>query len=114
MWAAVQPTSNTTIDLKLDRKAKAHLLQVLPEDRLMQVAKKNSSKEIWESLNTRFVGADRVRNTRLQALKSDFSAMRINDGETLDQYAGRITTIFVQYFNVGGTLEESVMVKKIL
>ena len=79
----------------------------------MQVVNKNTSKEIWESLKTRFVGADRVKNARLQALKSDFSAMRMNDGETLDQYAGRITTISVQYSNVGGTLEESAMVKKI-
>ena len=78
----------------------------------MQVAKKNSSKEIWESLKTRFVWADRVSNARLQALKSDFSAIQMNDGETLDQYAGRITTMSAQYSNVGGMLEESAMVKK--
>ena len=112
IWAAIQRTTNTPVDLKLDRKAKAHILQVLPEDLLMQVAKKNTSKEIWESLKTRFVGADRVKNARLQALKSDFSALRMTDGETLDQYAGRITTISVQYSNVGGTLEESAMVRK--
>ena len=75
IWAAIQPTANTTVDLKLDRKAKAHILRVLPEDLLMQVAKKNTSKEIWESLKTRFVGADRMKNARLQALKSDFSTM---------------------------------------
>ena len=112
IWAAIQPTTNTPIDLKLDRKVKAHILQVLPEDLLMQVAKKNTSKEIWESLKTRFVGADRVKNARLQALKSDFSALRMTDGETLDQYARRITTISMQYSNVGGTLEESTMVRK--
>ena len=112
IWAAIQPTANTTVDLKLDRKAKAHILRVLPEDLLMQVAKKNTLKEIWESLKTRFVGTDRVKNSCLQVLKSDFSAMRMTDGETLDQYAGRITTTSVQYSNVGGTLEESAMVKK--
>ena len=112
IWAAIQPTANTIVDLKLDQKAKVHILQVLPEDLLMQVAKKNTSKEIWESLKTRFVGADCAKNACLQALKSDFSAMRMTDGETLDQYAGRINTISVQYSNVGGTLEESVMVKK--
>ena len=46
VWAAVQPAAEAAIDLKLDRKAKAHLLQIIPEDLLMQVAKKVSSKEI--------------------------------------------------------------------
>ena len=87
MWAAVQLMATTTIDLKLDRKVKAHLLEVLPKELLMQVSKKNSSKEIWESLKTRFVGADCMRNACLQALKIYFSAMRMNGGETLDQYA---------------------------
>ena len=36
----------------------------------------------------------------------------MTDGETLDQYAGRMATISVQYSNVGGTLEESAMVRK--
>ena len=36
----------------------------------------------------------------------------MNDRETLDQYAERITTISAQYSNVGGMLEESAMVKK--
>ena len=84
VWAAVQPAAEAAVDLKLDRKAKAHLLQIIPEDLLMQVAKKVSSKEIWESLRTRFVGADRVRNARLQSLKSDLDALRMVDGESLD------------------------------
>ena len=53
-----------------------------------------------------------MKKARLQALKSDFSAMQMNAEETLDQYARRITTMSVQYSNVGGTLEESVMVQK--
>ena len=113
IWAAVQPAAKAAVDLKQDRKAKAHLLQALPEDLLMQVAKKVSSKEIWESLKTRFVGADRVRNARLQALKSDFDAFRMVDGESLDQYAGRMTSMSVKYSNVGGTLQNEAMVKKL-
>ena len=91
--------------MKFDRKAKSHLLQALPENLLMQVAKKVSLKEMWESLRTRFVRADRVRNARLQALKSDFDAMRMVDGESLDQYFGRFTSMSVKYSDVGGTLE---------
>ena len=46
IWAAVRPAAEVAVDLKQHRKAKAHLLQALPEELLMQVAKKVSSKEI--------------------------------------------------------------------
>ncbi|XP_078429804.1 uncharacterized protein LOC144701878 [Wolffia australiana] len=114
VWTEVQPAPDAAVDIKLDRKAKVHLLQALPEDILMQVAQKRTSKEIWEALSTRFVGADRVKNARLRALKSDFDAMRMIDGESLDDYAGRLSTMSVRYTNVGGTLDDTALVKKLL
>jgi cysteine synthase len=39
-----------------DTKAKAHLLQCLPNDQLMQMATKKTGKEVWDSLKARFVG----------------------------------------------------------
>ncbi|XP_078441496.1 uncharacterized protein LOC144711381 [Wolffia australiana] len=113
VWTAVQPAPDAAVDLKLDRKAKAHLLQALPENILMQVAQKKTSKEIWEALSTRFVGADRIKNARLRALKRDFDAMLMIDGESLDDYAGRLSMMSVRYTNVGGTLDDTALVKKL-
>ena len=45
---------------KKDKPAQAYLLGVLAEDLLLQVSSKKTAAEIWVSLNTRFVGADRV------------------------------------------------------
>ena len=67
-----------------DKKAKAYLLQCLPDDLLMQVASKKIGKEVWDSLKTRFVGADRVKEARLQTLKSEFNGMRMKEEESLD------------------------------
>ena len=64
-------------------------------------------------MRTRFVGADRVRNAHLEALKSDLDALRIVDGESLDQYAGRMKSMSVKHSYVGGTLENEAMVKKL-
>jgi hypothetical protein len=60
VWEAVEPAIGTTVDTKKCRKVRAHLLQVLPEDLLMQVANKKTEKEVWECLKTRFVGTDHV------------------------------------------------------
>lgn len=84
VWEAVEPAIDTAIDTKKDRKARAHLLQVLPEDLLIQVVRKKMAKEIWECLKTRFVDADRVKSVRLQMLKSDFDTLRMEEDESLD------------------------------
>ncbi|XP_062200548.1 uncharacterized protein LOC133903256 [Phragmites australis] len=53
------------------------------------------AKEVWDCLKTRFVGADRLKNSQLQTLKSEFDAMRMQEGETLDQYVGKLNGMSV-------------------
>ena len=71
-------------------------------------------KEVWDSLKARFVGAERVRDARLQTLKAEFDALRMKEEESIDEFAGRLTVMSVRYINLGGSLEDSAMVKKLL
>ena len=96
-----------------DRKIKAHLLQCIPDDFLMQVAKKKTGKEVWDSLKARFVGADRVKDARLQTLKTEFDAIRMKNGESLDEIVGKLTAMSVRYSSLGGCLEDRELVKKL-
>jgi len=79
----------------------------------MQVAKKKSGKEVWDSLKARFVGADRVRDAWLQTLKAEFDALKMKEEETIDQFAAKLTVVSVRYSNLGGTLEDAALVKKL-
>jgi hypothetical protein len=114
VWEVIEPSEEATVEDQAsaaaksakDKKAKAHLLQCLPDDLLMQVAKKKTGKEVWECLKERFVGADRVRDARLQTLKSEFDALRMKDDEGIDSYAGKISAMSVRYGNLGGTLDD--------
>jgi Zn-finger protein len=63
-----------------DKKVQAHLLQCLLDDLLMQVSKKKMGKEVWDCLKSRFVGADRVKEARLQTLKSEFDTLKMKPG----------------------------------
>ena len=83
--SATEPTAAEAAKLTAkDKKVEAHLLQCIPDDILMQVAKKKTGKEVWDSLKARFVGADRVRDARLQTLKSEFDAVEMKEDESLD------------------------------
>lgn len=96
-----------------DMKVRAHLLQCLPDNSLMQVVKKKMGKEVWDCLKERFIGADRVKEARLQMLKSEFDSLRMKDDEQVDQYTSKISATSVKYRNLGRTLYDSAMVKKL-
>jgi hypothetical protein len=97
------PTEAEAAKIKAkDKKIKANLLQCIPDDILMQVAKKKTGKEVWDSLKARFVGADRVKDARMQTLKSDFDTVQMKDTEQLDHVVAKLTTLSVKYNSLGG------------
>ena len=69
VWEAVSPAEGATVDEKKNKIARAQLLGALSEDILLQVSGKKTAKEVWDSLKTRFVGADRVKAARLSTLR---------------------------------------------
>jgi len=95
-----------------DRRVKAHLLQCLSDDLLLQVAMKRTGKEVWDSLKAQFVGEERVKEARLQTLKSEFDALRMKEEDMIDLYAGKLTGMSVRYANLGGSLDDTTLVKK--
>ena len=116
LWEAVVPPEDAApaIIAKKDKPARAYLLGALAEDILLQVAAKKTAAEVWTSLKTRFVGADRVREARLSTLRDDFDRLIMADGEALDVYAGKISGMAARYANLGATLGDANMVKKLL
>jgi hypothetical protein len=100
---AAAPTATESVKIAAkDKKIKAHLLQCIPDDILMQVAKKKTGKEVWESLKARFVRADHVKDARMQTLKSEFDAVQMKEHEPLDQVVGKLTTLSVKYNSLRG------------
>ncbi|XP_073360639.1 uncharacterized protein [Aegilops tauschii subsp. strangulata] len=101
-------------DRQEGQATRAYLICVLAEDLLLQVASKKTAAEIWACLKMRFAGADRVRAARLASLRSDFELLRMDGGETLDGFAGKLSSMAARYAGLGSTLEDPAMVKKLL
>jgi hypothetical protein len=114
LWEAVAPANSTDVDERKNKMARAQLLQALPEDILMQVSTKPTVKEVWDSLKTRFVDADRVKAARLATLKGEFDKLIMEDTKPLDDYAGKISGMAARYAGLGATLDDASMVKKLL
>ena len=58
------------------------------------------------------MGEERVKEARLQTLKSEFDGLRMKDDESIDSYAGKLTSMSVRYANLGGSLDDAALVKK--
>jgi hypothetical protein len=115
IWEAVVPADSTAaVDPKKNKMARAYLLGALVEDILLQVSSKKMPTEVWASHKARFVGADRVRAARLSTLRGDFDRLTMADGEALDVYAGKISGMAAKYANLGATLSDAEMMKKLL
>ncbi|KAK9074991.1 hypothetical protein SSX86_003310 [Deinandra increscens subsp. villosa] len=113
VWEAIQPEVGAAVDEKKSKMARAFIFQAIPEEILLQVAKKKTAKEVWDSLKTRYIGAERVQKARQHTLKSEFESLRMKEGETIDEYAGKLSGMISKYNSVGAVLEDEELVRKL-
>ncbi|XP_013633224.1 PREDICTED: uncharacterized protein LOC106338903 [Brassica oleracea var. oleracea] len=74
-------------DAKNNNMAIALISQSVPEALILQIGQHDTSKKIWEAIKSCNLGADRVREARLQTLTSEFHKLKISDTYTVDDYA---------------------------
>ncbi|KAJ9567459.1 hypothetical protein OSB04_003425 [Centaurea solstitialis] len=114
VWEAVEPAAGVAVDEKKNKIARAFIFQAVPEDILLQIAKKKKAQEVWETLKVRYLGADRVQKARLQTLKSEFEVLHMKEGETIDEFAGKLSGLVTKFNSLGSTIEDATLGKKLL
>ena len=111
VWEAIDPGGD---DGDKSDMARAFLFQSIPESLVLQVGTLATAKEVWDAIKARNVGADRVREARLQTLMDEFNRMKMKDTETIDEFSGKISEISSKSAALGEILDEPKLVKKFL
>jgi hypothetical protein len=62
---------------KKDSKAKTIIYQGLDEAIFEIIASAETSKEIWEALQQKYKGADRIKKIRLQSLRGEIELLQM-------------------------------------
>ena len=101
-------------DDEKNNMAMALLIQSIPEALVLQVGELDTAKKVWEAIKTRHMGADRVKEARLQTLMAEFDRLKMKDNETIDDFTGRLSEISSKSAALGEEIEESKLVKKFL
>lgn len=108
VWEAVE---EETLEGDKNNMAMALLFQSIPEALILQVGELNTAKKVWEAIKTRHVGAERVREARLQTLMSEFERLKMKDTEKIDDFSGKLSEIASKSAALGVNIEEPKLVK---
>ena len=112
VWSEIDP--GTTKNEEKDCLAVGLIYQAIPESLIMQIGDVKDAKVLWESIRARHVGADRVKEARLQTLTAELDRLRMADSDSIDSFAGKLAGIASSSASLGETIEESKLVKKLL
>ena len=112
LWDTVD--SKEGVDEKKAHTTKAMIFQTLPGDILMQVAQYKSTKEVWDAIKVRYLGADMVQKARLQTLRSELEALKMGENETIRSFASKLGGIKSKFKSLGTTIKDKKIVRKLL
>ncbi|XP_074359819.1 uncharacterized protein LOC141699913 [Apium graveolens] len=115
IWVAVSPKDpKAVVEEKKDKMALAVIYQGIPEDILLSIAEKETAKEAWEAVKVLCQGAERVKAARIQTLRSEFEAMIMKEGESLDDFCLKLNGLVTNIRTLGDEMAEAYVVKKVL
>nr|GFC06696.1 zinc finger, CCHC-type [Tanacetum cinerariifolium] len=114
LWEIIEPNEKTKADNKKDKTAIAFIYQALLEEQLLQITKHKTVKAIWDALKTRHIEEEKVQKARLQTLKSDFKMLHMKEDEAINTLTAKLTTLVNKAVSLGHTIEDSVVVRKLL
>ncbi|KHN36591.1 Retrovirus-related Pol polyprotein from transposon TNT 1-94, partial [Glycine soja] len=97
-----------------DLKVKNYLFQAIDREVLETILKRDTAKNIWDSMKQKFQGSTRVKRAQLQALRKDFEILQMKEGETVNAYFSRTLTIANKMKAHGESMSETVITAKIL
>ncbi|XBI97093.1 hypothetical protein VPH35_033289 [Triticum aestivum] len=117
-WEAVDPGgaeyAKGTAKYRIDRQALTAIYSAMPKDVLQHLVGKKTAKEAWETIKILHQGHDRVKEAHLQSLMRSYECLKMDESETVDQFAARLKTLVNGIRSYGSTLEEVAIVRRFL
>ena len=90
------------------------LFSVVTNEEFKKISSTETAKEAWTILQTTYEGAKAVKDSKLQRLTTSFEEIKIEDDESFDQFYAKLKDIMNSAFNLGETIPEPKIVRKVL
>ncbi|XP_020254172.1 uncharacterized protein LOC109831249 [Asparagus officinalis] len=112
VWDAVEAEGR--VDNRRDKIALAAIYQGVNDEILLLLAEKTMAKDVWTALKSMYMGADRVTRAKLQKLKMEFEALRMREGESVDEFTVWLNTVVSKMHAMGEKMDDIAVVEKVL
>ena len=99
---------------KKDSKSLLYLYQAVHESVFPRIAATKRSKDAWETLKVAYQGMEKVKTAKLQLLRRDFETLCMKESDNIDSFFTHVIGMVTQIRSHGETLEEKMIVEKIL
>jgi len=111
LWEAVE---DEDVDFHDDRSALEAICSGVPQEMVPTLATKPSAKEAWEAIRAMRIGDDRVRKSTAQSLRAEYEQIAFRDGESVEDFALRLSNIVQRLAILGDPEPEPKVVAKYL
>ena len=90
------------------------LFSGVTNEEFRKISSTEIAKDAWTILETTYEGTMAVKTIKLQRLTSNFEEIRMEEDETFDEFYAKLKDIVNFAFNLGESIAESKIVRKIL
>lgn len=111
IWEVIDPGTKNE---EKNNMAIALLFHSIPEALTLQVGDLETAKQLWDAIKARHIGAERVREARLQTLMADFDRLKMKEVDKINTFVGKLSEISSKSASLGEIIEETRLVKKFL
>ena len=90
------------------------LFSAVTNEEFKKISSTETAKEVWTILQTTYKGTKAVKDSKLQILTTSFEEIKIEDDESFDEFYAKLKDIVNSAFNLGETIPEPKIVRKML
>ena len=90
------------------------LFSAVTNEEFKKISSTETAKEAWTILQTTYEGTKVVKDLKLQRLTTSFEEIKMKEDELFNEFYAKLKDIVNLAFNLGETIPESKIVRKVL
>ena len=90
------------------------LFSAVTNEEFKNISSTKTTKEAWTILQTTYEGTKAIKDSKLQRLTTSLEEIKMEGDESLDEFYAKLKDIVNSTFNLGGTIPEPKIVRKVL
>ena len=90
------------------------LCSVVMNEEFKKISSTKTAKKAWTILQTTYKGTKAVKDSKFQRLTTSFKEIKMEEDESFDEFYTKLKDIMNSAFNLGETIPEPKIVKKVL